>query len=153
MGVAKPGHTGAWPQQLRIVRHQFWCVQGDSNYVNCEYDANNASKIECHSIPYNVAVFYALLTSLFVNLPSVVETYSLHTYIYIYQSHESNYLHSLAWRRGRRKRAWYTLFAHVRNYSKDHTAELGAYTNRTINRFRTINGSREYHNHYLSFCS
>ena len=37
----------------------------------------------------------------------------------------------------RTKSAWYTLFAHVRNYSKGHMAELGVCTN------MTINGSRE----------
>ena len=35
--------------------------------------------------------------------------------------------------------AWYTLFAHARNYSKSHMVELGACTN------MTINGSREQH--------
>ena len=29
--------------------------------------------------------------------------------------------------------AWYTLFAHARNYSKSHMVELGACTNITIN--------------------
>ena len=35
--------------------------------------------------------------------------------------------------------AWYTLFAHARNYSESHVVELGACTN------MTINGSREQH--------
>ena len=34
---------------------------------------------------------------------------------------------------GRRKSAWYTLFAHSRNYSKGCVAELGVCTNMTIN--------------------
>ena len=38
---------------------------------------------------------------------------------------------------GRRKSAWYILFAHACNYSKGHVVELGACTN------MTINGSRE----------
>ena len=34
---------------------------------------------------------------------------------------------------GGRKSAWYTLFVHARNYSKDDMAELGVCTNMTIN--------------------
>ena len=45
---------------------------------------------------------------------------------------------SQAQRRGR-KSTWYTLFAHVRNYSKGHVAELGVCNN------MTIDGSRELH--------
>ena len=40
---------------------------------------------------------------------------------------------------GEGESAWYTLFAHVRNYSKSHVVELGACTN------MTINGSHEQH--------
>jgi len=56
-----------------------------------------------------------------------------HAFNFVNRSGSMSYPHSQAWRRGKRKSAWYTLFAHARNFVTTMFICVRTYTGGVIN--------------------